>query len=317
MPFVKVVKNKAYFKRFQVKFRRRREGFTDYRQRHKLITQDKNKYQSPKYRLVVRFSNKYVLVQVIYAEIIGDKVLCAASSRELAKHGLTVGLKNYAAAYCTGLLCARRLLKNIGLDDVYTGVEEPKGEIVTSKGENGRTYFVSSLDESGKKPFRALLDVGIKNTTTGSRIFGAMKGASDGGLDIPHSNKRFPGYSRDTKTYDADVHRAHIFGEHVGDYMREMEEDDEENYHKHFASYCTADLEADDLEELYEKVHASIREDPTKEETAKFTNIDKSFKKGVKKTYAQRKADSNAKKASLRPTGDDDDEEDAEDVDDE
>ena len=29
MPFVKIVKNKAYFKRFQVKFRRRREGKTN------------------------------------------------------------------------------------------------------------------------------------------------------------------------------------------------------------------------------------------------------------------------------------------------
>ena len=31
--FGKVVKNKAYFKRYQVKFRRRREGKTDYRAR--------------------------------------------------------------------------------------------------------------------------------------------------------------------------------------------------------------------------------------------------------------------------------------------
>ncbi len=55
MPFVKVQKTKAYFKRYQVKFRRRREGKTDYRARKRLITQDKNKYNSPKYRLVVRF----------------------------------------------------------------------------------------------------------------------------------------------------------------------------------------------------------------------------------------------------------------------
>jgi len=305
MPFVKIVKNKAYFKRFQVKFRRRREGRTDYRQRHKLITQDKNKYSSPKYRLVVRFSNRFVTVQVIYAEICGDKVLACATSKELGKYGLSVGLKNYAAAYCTGLLCARRLLKDIGLDDVYTGVEEPDGEVVTCKGtdrdgnETHRTYYVSELDEN-KKPFRALLDVGIKNTTTGSRIFGAMKGASDGGLDIPHSNKRFPGYSRDTKIYDAEVHKAHIMGEHVADYMREMQEDDEDMYKKHFAKFIEEGLEADELEAKYESVHAAIREDPTRAEKKPFTKIDKSWKKGVKKTYEQRKKDSNAKKAALR-----------------
>ena len=32
-PFVKVVKNKAYYMRYQVKFRRRRAGVTDYQQR--------------------------------------------------------------------------------------------------------------------------------------------------------------------------------------------------------------------------------------------------------------------------------------------
>jgi large subunit ribosomal protein L5e len=50
------------------------------------------------------------------------------------------------------------------------------------------------------------------------------------------------------------AHKQRIFGEHVADYMREMEEDDEENYNKHFAGYVAADLSADDLEELYEKV---------------------------------------------------------------
>ena len=34
--------------------------------------------------------------------------------------------------------------------------------------------------------FRCFLDVGLARTTTGARIFGAMKGAVDGGLDIPH-----------------------------------------------------------------------------------------------------------------------------------
>lgn len=282
------------------------EGKTDYRQRHKLITQDKNKYQSPKYRLVVRFTNRYVIAQIVYAEVNGDKVLCAASSKELAKHGLTVGLKNYAAAYATGLLLARRLLKEIGLDETYAGVEEPTGEVVSTE-VNGRTYFVGEVDDE-KRPFRALLDVGIKNTTTGARVFGAMKGASDGGLDIPHSNKRFPGYSRETKTFDAATHKARIMGEHVADYMREMEEDDEENYQKHFAKYIDAGVDADDLEELYEKVHASIREDPTRDPVEKFTAIDKSFKRPVKKTYEQRKADAAKKKASFKAGGDDEEE---------
>merc|ERR1712032_1131549 len=103
--------SKAYYKRFQTKFRRRREGKTDYRARKRLVVQSKNKYNSPRYRFVVRFTNTKVICQVICVDVKGDKVLCAAHSTELGRYGLTVGLKNYAAAYCTGLLCARRLLR--------------------------------------------------------------------------------------------------------------------------------------------------------------------------------------------------------------
>jgi len=36
-------------------------------------------------------------------------ILCAAYSHELPRYGVKVGLTNYAAAYCTGLLLARRV----------------------------------------------------------------------------------------------------------------------------------------------------------------------------------------------------------------
>ncbi len=61
-----MIKNKAYFKRFQVKFRRRREGKTDYYARRRLVVQDKNKYNTPKYRMIVRFTNKDICCQVIF-----------------------------------------------------------------------------------------------------------------------------------------------------------------------------------------------------------------------------------------------------------
>jgi len=40
-----------------------------------------------------------------------------------------------------------------------------------------------------------VLDVGLVRTTCGNRVFGALKGACDGGLHIPHSTKRFPGFT--------------------------------------------------------------------------------------------------------------------------
>jgi large subunit ribosomal protein L5e len=93
MPFVKVQKNKAYFKRYQVKYRRRRQGKTDYFARKRLIVQHKAKYNTPKYRLVVRFTNRYCICQVVYSQIDCDRVLASAYSSELGRYGLKCGLK--------------------------------------------------------------------------------------------------------------------------------------------------------------------------------------------------------------------------------
>lgn len=305
MVFTKVQKSKAYYSRYQVKFRRRREGRTDYRQRKRLCTQDKNKYQSPKYRLVVRFTNRFVICQIAYSLIDGDRILAQANSAELSRYGLKVGLKNYAAAYCTGLLVARRLLQKVGLDELYEGNTEVDAEVVSCE-VGKKTYFVDEVDED-KRPFRALLDVGCRATTTGNRIFGALKGAADGGLDIPHSEKRFPGYDRDAKEYDADMHRERIFGGHVGEYMEYLEEEDNTKYKEQFASYIEEELEPDSLEELYEEVHEAIREDPSPAEKSEFTP-DKSYKRKAKISLEERKArvqaKKDAKKAELEESDD-------------
>ncbi|KAL1779536.1 60S ribosomal protein L5 [Sigmodon hispidus] len=121
MGFVKVVKNKAYFKRYQVTFRRRREGKTDYYARKRLEIQDKSKYNTPKYRMIVPVTNRDFICQIAYARIEGDMIVCTAYAHELPKYGVKVGLKNYAAAYCTGLLLACRLLNRFGLAQTTIG----------------------------------------------------------------------------------------------------------------------------------------------------------------------------------------------------
>merc|ERR1712098_103890 len=183
----------AYFKRFQVKFRRRREGKTDYFARKRLAVQDKNKYNTHKYRMIVRFSNTDVCCQIAYARLEGDIVICAAYSHELPRYGVKVGLTNYAAAYCTGLLLARRILQKFSLDSVYEGNTNIDGDM----------YCVEDNDD-GPGAFRACLDVGLARTSTGAKVFAALKGAVDGGLDIPHSEKRFPGYDSESKSLNAD-----------------------------------------------------------------------------------------------------------------
>jgi len=263
MAFVKVLKNKSYFKRYQVPKRRRREGKTDFQARRKMIRQDKNKYNNKKYRLIVRFSNTKVICQVAYATISGDKIVSQATSTELTKYGVPMGHKNYAAAYCTGLLVARRTLKKFGQDDTIKGKEEIDGE-----------EFHVEEEETDQRPFKCILDVGIRRTQVGARMWGALKGAADGGLHVPHSAKNFPGFKPAEEKgadpeYDAEAHKERIFGGHVKEYMEMLQEEDPTKYEAHFAKFVSNDIDADKLEDMYGDAHKKIRENPTFEPVTK------------------------------------------------
>ena len=72
-----------------------------------------------------------------------------------------------------------------------------------------------------------------------------MKGASDGGLFIPHSEKRFPGYDSESKELNAEVLKKYIFGGHVAEYMESLEEEDEERCVDIGVVQVTTDMEAD------------------------------------------------------------------------
>jgi len=250
MVLVKVVKNKAYFKRYQVKLKRRRQGKTDYYARKRLTVQDKNKYNTPKYRLIVRFTNKDIIAQIAYSKIEGDIVVTSAYAHELPRYGIKVGLTNYAAAYATGLLLARRHLKKLNLDSTYKGQEDVNGEYYNVEAEGDRS------------PFKAVLDVGLVRTTTGAKVFAVMKGAADGGIDVPHSENRFFGYDSESKEYNAAAHRDRIFGKHVAEYMKNLQEEDEDAYKRQFGKFVSAGLAADGLEGMYKNAHAAIRKNP-------------------------------------------------------
>lgn len=161
-------------------------------------------------------------------------------------------------AYATGLLLARRVLQKLGLDDKYAGNDNV----------DGTKYTVEPLDD-GPRPFTAFLDVGLRRTTTGSRVFGALKGAADGGLNVPHGEGRFPGYDSSSKSLDAEVLRNYIFGIHVSEYMEYLQEEDEEAYKRQFASYLEDEIEPDQLEEIYTEAHAKIRENPAAEKKSR------------------------------------------------
>jgi len=137
--------------RYLVAFRRRREGRTDYYQRTRLVVAD-----AP--RMVVRRTNRHIIIQLVTAEIEGDKTLVSANSAELEKYGYTGATANTPAAYLTGLLFAAKA-KKAGQD-------------------------------------RAILDIGLNRATPGARVFAALKGAVDAGLEIPYGESVIPSDDR-------------------------------------------------------------------------------------------------------------------------
>ena len=137
--------------RYKVVFRRRRQGKTDYHARRRMIS-------SNRYRLVVRCTNKRILVQIMQALPQGDRTVAAADSRQLVKLGWRGGLKNLPAAYLTG--------------------------------------FLAGHLSSNNRVSSAILDIGLSKPIPGSRIVAAVKGAIDAGLEIPCAEKMFPSEKR-------------------------------------------------------------------------------------------------------------------------
>jgi large subunit ribosomal protein L5e len=93
-----------------------------------------------------------------------------------------------------------------------------------------------------------------------------IQGALDGGLDIPHSEKRFVGFSKEDKSLNAETHCKYILGGHIADCTKEEET---EKYEAHFSGLLKEGFEADDLAEMYTSVHAAICADPSAQLTEK------------------------------------------------
>lgn len=165
-------------------------------------------------------------------------------------------------------------MQKLGLDETYVGDEEHSGE-----------FQLTEAVEDAPRPFKVFLDVGLQRTTSGSRVFAAMKGASDGGLYIPHSPKRLPGYDIESEELEVDVLQKYIVGGHVAEYMEELQDDDEERYRQLFGTYINDGIDASAIEDIYSEAHAAIRADPV----AKPTQKDKAAYKAESLKYKQRK----------------------------
>lgn len=278
MSNTQITRSKSYLKRLRLKPRRRREGKTDYQQRLALIRTDKANYGYVKSRFVVRITGSKVICQVVQAYTVGDKVLCRADSTELKKYGITFGLTNYSAAYATGFLCARKLLHQTNLAESYPGKEEIDGD-----------EYIEEDNEEGPAAYKCFLDIGLARPTRGAKVFAALKGACDGGVHIPHSTKKFVGYDPEQKELDSEVLRKHIYGGHVAEYMKLLEEGDGEKYQRQFSEYIAQGVTADSLEQRYEEAFEQIRGDSFEKGEKKAVDYSKYKKRQPKLTAEERR----------------------------
>lgn len=265
-----------YMRNFQTKKRRRREGKTDYQHRTNLLRQDCTQQSNVKSRLVVRISNKRVICSIVKAFIDGDRTVASADSSELKNYGVSFGLSNHFAAYATGFLCARRALLSNGLDKIY----QPNTQV----GE----YAVTEDKDEEHKAYKVYLDIGLARASTGSNVFVAMKGASDAGLHIPHSETKFFGYTKETGL-DSNKLRERIFMKQNVDYMISLRDSDEEAYKRQFSGYISLEVKPEDVQSKYETCLKEISENPLKnktEEKAKKTHFNN---KVAKLTLAERR----------------------------
>ena len=157
-----------------------------------------------KNRLVVRISNANVIVQIIKIGANGDETIVSAHTKELQKIGWLGGTKNTSAAYLTGYLCAKKALSK----DVDS----------------------------------AVLDIGLKPSVKGSKVFAALKGAVDAGLDVPHGDSIIPDENR-------------ISGEHIAEYAKLLSEED---IKKRFSQYLKRGLQPVDLPNHFEDIKNKI-----------------------------------------------------------
>jgi large subunit ribosomal protein L18 len=184
-----------------------------YRRRREAKTDYKSRRilaTSERPRLVVRSSNKNITIQLVKSKIIGDVILTQANSSELDKYGWLGGKKSTPAAYLLGMMAGRKALK--------AGVE------------------------------KANLDIGLARPTPGSKVFAALKGALDAGLEVPCDRDILPEAGR-------------IEGGSISEYAKMIEDPLERE--RRFSGYLKRGLRPEDLPDHFKGVKARIEEDQT------------------------------------------------------
>ncbi|MEM4267279.1 MAG: 50S ribosomal protein L18 [Candidatus Woesearchaeota archaeon] len=165
---------------YTVKYRRKRDGRTNYLKRLKLL-------ESGKKRLVSRRSQKYLVSQIIEYHPDGDKIIAHAHSKELEKFGWRYSKKNIPAAYLTGMLIGMRAKEkgvtdavfDIGLHScvhggrifailkgaVDAGLDVSYSQEAFPKDERIKGVHIANYKNPGKNQFTKYRKEGLETTT--------------------------------------------------------------------------------------------------------------------------------------------------------
>ncbi|MEM2307509.1 MAG: 50S ribosomal protein L18 [Sulfolobales archaeon] len=160
-----------------------------------------------KVRAVVRKTNNYVVVQIMEFAPKGDVTRVAVHSRALSKYGWKGGYNNSSAAYLTGFIA--------GLKAVKMGITG------------------------------AILDIGLHRPVRGCRIFAAVRGLRDAGVEVPVSDEVLPSGDR-------------IRGEHIAKYAEALFTESEDRFRKLFSEYLERGLDPRELPKHFDEVKANI-----------------------------------------------------------
>ncbi len=131
----------------KVPFRRRRDNLTNYRKRLAMV-------KSGKTRMVIRKSNKGILVQFVKYDANGDRTILTVNGKTLLKKYGWESKRNVYTSYLVGLCI---------------------GKLAGKKGE---------------KEF--IVDLGLQKASKGSILFAAVKGAVDAGLVTNYDEEMVP-----------------------------------------------------------------------------------------------------------------------------
>jgi large subunit ribosomal protein L18 len=157
-------------------------------------------------RLVIRKTLKNIIVQIIEYDEDGDNIIVGANSKELEKKfDWKFSRSNIPAAYLTGYLLGKKSIK--------------------------------------KNVKEAILDIGLENSVNGSKLYAALKGVLDAGMNIPCSKDILP---------KDDV----IKGTKIVDYAKKLSE--KGDYKKRFSSYIKKGVKTEDLPKYFEEVKSKI-----------------------------------------------------------